>query len=120
MREQGKWDQASDECLKWLFDEPFSSRPARIGSYIGISLTNDHNYAEMCVRAGLQADSNDSILRNNLAVILAYQEKNLEAIEEFGRIKMIFDSAFPAVKRSMMIIYGLPVSNCRLFYPISL
>ena len=94
--EQGKWDQASNECMNWLLDEPFSSRPARVGSFIGISLTNDHIYAEMCVRAGLQADPDDPTLLNNLVVILAYQGKLLEAVEEFRRIALTFDSTFPS------------------------
>ncbi len=118
--EQGKWKQAGDECMNWLLDEPFSSRPARVGSLIGISLTNDPVYAEMCVRAGLQADPDDSILLNNLAVILAYQGKLLEAVEEFRRIALIFDSVFPSyiylATAGLLQFRMVDIGEGRLFY----
>jgi len=82
--EEGRWDDARVECRQWLNDEPFSSRPASLGSYIGVSLTTDYSFAEACARAGLQADPNDATLQNNLTVALAYQGKLDDAIETFA------------------------------------
>lgn len=94
--EQGRWNDARNECEMWLTDEPYSSRPATVGSYIGISLTNDFAFAETCARAGLTADPNEEILRNNLTVALAYQGKLEEAITEFNKIATPLNSDFPA------------------------
>lgn len=84
--EQSLWEQAQSECDLWLTDEPYSSRPATLGSYIGISLTNDFPFAERCARTGLTADSEEETLRNNLTVALAYQGKLDDALTEFSKI----------------------------------
>ena len=93
--ETSRWEQARIECFNWLYDEPFSSRPAQVGSYIGVSLTSDHAFAEASARAGLCADPIDALLRNNLTVALAYQGKIAEAIEHFARIKLPLPGYFP-------------------------
>lgn len=94
--EEAKWDEARRQCIEWLYDEPFSSRPAQVGSYIGVSLTADPAFAEACARAGLQSDPEDSTLRNNLAVALAYQGEVEEAIEHYRRIKLPLEAHFPS------------------------
>ena len=93
--EQGRWDEARSECELWLTDEPYSSRPAIFGSYVGISLTNDFVFAEKCSRAGLTADPREETLRNNLTVALAYQGRLEEALEEFNKITTPLSSEFP-------------------------
>lgn len=93
--EQARWNDARIECEMWLTDEPYSSRPATLGSYIGISLTDDFAFAEICARAGLMADPNEETLRNNLAVSLAYQGKMEKAIAEFNKITMPLNNDLP-------------------------
>ena len=93
--EEGRWTDARTECDMWLTDEPYSSRPAAAGSYIGIALINDFFFAETCARSGLRADPSGETLRNNLAVALAYQGKLDEAIQEFKKI-MPSPSELPA------------------------
>ena len=86
--EEGRWADARDECGKWLTDEQYSSRPATVGSYLGIALTNDFGFAETCAREGLRADPSGETLRNNLTVALAYQGKMDEAVQEFNKITL--------------------------------
>ena len=92
--ETRRWNDARMECFNWLHDEPFSSRPAQLGSYIGVSLTIDHDFAEASARAGIRADPNNTSLRNNLAVALAYQGKLDEAIEHFAKIALPLPTNF--------------------------
>ena len=80
------WTAAKQHCVSWIGDEPFSSRPATLGSYIGISLIRDSEFSERCARVGLLADPTDTSLLNNLAVALAYQDRIEEATKEFSKI----------------------------------
>ena len=93
--EEGRWADARMECEMWLTDEPYSSRPAIVGSYVGISLTNDFAFAEACARAGLRADPSEETLQNNLTVALAYQGQLDEAIQQFKRITMPLSVELP-------------------------
>ena len=94
--QESRWQDARKECLNWLYDEPFSSHPAQVGSYIGVSMTSDPKFAEASAKAGLTADPRDASLRNNLAIALAYQGKTLEAITEFRKIELPLPSDYPA------------------------
>ncbi len=90
------WSGAVNECQAWLWDEPFSSRPAILGSYIGVSLMPDYRFAEGCARVGLLADPSNQTLRNNLAVSLAYQGRLSDAQKAFEQIKPHPSDAYPA------------------------
>lgn len=94
--EEGRWEDAHFECLRWLNDEPYSSRPATVGSYIGLSLTTDHTFAKACAQAGLQAEPKDATLRNNLTVALAYEGKLEDAIKQFEKISKPLRPDLPA------------------------
>ena len=52
--DDGVWSKASQYCTQWVQDEPFSSRPAVLGSYIGISLVAEPRFSEECARVGLR------------------------------------------------------------------
>jgi tetratricopeptide (TPR) repeat protein len=94
--QESRWQDARLECLNWLYDEPFSGQPAQVGSYIGLSVTSDSEFAEASAKAGLTADPTDASLLNNLAVALAYQGRTLEAITEFRKITPPLPTGFPA------------------------
>lgn len=95
MLQNQNWEQASEYCKKWLCDEPFSSRPARVGSCLGLSVLGDLQYAEVWARIGLMSDPDDNTLLNNLTVCLAYQNRIEEAIDAFKRIGMSDDEGLP-------------------------
>ena len=91
-----QWEQAQAQCFDWLCDEPFSSRPAQLGSYIGVSLTGDPNFAIPCAQAGLQAEPRNSMLNNNIAIAFAYQHDLPSAINHFGKIETPLPHDFPS------------------------
>jgi tetratricopeptide (TPR) repeat protein len=93
--EDGAWSTATQYCSQWVQDEPFSSRPAILGSYIGISLVADPSFSEACARVGLQADSEDQTLLNNLTVALAYQGKVDDADATFRKITGELSEHYP-------------------------
>jgi len=86
---------ALGESHGWLLDEPYSSRPAVIGSFIGVTLTEDYAFGAACARVGIQADPTSRTLRNNLAVALAYLGEQAEAEQQYGLILRRFDNEFP-------------------------
>ena len=75
-----------DECGKWLLDEPYSSHPAKLGTFIDLSLVGDYKFTETCAQIGLQAEPQNRTLRNNLTVALALQDRLEEAEREFAQI----------------------------------
>jgi tetratricopeptide (TPR) repeat protein len=65
------WHAAVSNSEQWLKDEPFSSRPATLGSYWAAVALQDFKRSERIARYGLQAEPTDPLLINNLAVALA-------------------------------------------------
>ena len=102
---KGSWDDAGLKCGEWLFDEPYSSRPALVGSCIGISLTAQFKFAVLCAQVGLQAEPKNVHLRNNIAVAMAYDGDMTKAIENFNKIDPPKDPKFP--KHVLVATYGL-------------
>lgn len=70
---------ALDSCDSWLGDEPFSHKPAELGSFVAVVSGQDLPRGESFARRGLQANPGRSVLINNLAVALAQQGKTSEA-----------------------------------------
>ena len=85
---EGNWESARSECLNWLNYEPFSCKPAEVGSYIGISLINNFKFAELCAKVGIKAHSDSPKLLNNLTIALACQDKREEAKKYFNKINI--------------------------------
>lgn len=77
-RQARNWPDALQACAAWLTDEPFSIRPALIGSYIGFR-PESYVMAEQFASAGLRCDPTNVGLLNNRAVARAYQGKIKEA-----------------------------------------
>jgi len=84
---EGRWSEAIKSCEAWLLDEPFSSRPAALGSYLASVAAHDYRLAEQLARRGLTANPDDPLLINNLVVALANQGRVEEAEGEFRRIQ---------------------------------
>ncbi|MDP1997160.1 MAG: hypothetical protein Q8J90_08160 [Gallionella sp.] len=77
-RQAHDWQNALQTCASWLADEPFSIRPALMGSYLGFR-PEHAAMAEQFATAGLRCDSANSHLLNNRAVARVYQGKINEA-----------------------------------------
>lgn len=82
------WKEAVRSCELWLGDEPFSSRPAQMGSYLAAVALEDFERAEQLAALGLLANPEDEMLLNNLAVFLAnrgFVGKGWEAFRKINR-----------------------------------
>lgn len=82
----GQWGDALVFCRQWLMEEPFSSWPAQMGSYLAVVGLDDFRAAETFVRQGLLANPGDPMLINNLVVALADQGRLDDAEKEFRKI----------------------------------
>lgn len=83
----GQWKVALQESNNWLLDEPFSAKPAALGSYIAATILEDYARAVVILKEGLLANPEEPILRNNLAFVLASQSKPTEAEEQIACIR---------------------------------
>lgn len=79
--EHGRWDIAQKFVSQWASDEPFSVRPFQMGSFLGLTVNEDLQFATEITRAGLTANPTDLMMRNNLVVAEALQG-NLKAAHE--------------------------------------
>lgn len=83
-----RWKEAVTDAIRWLNDQPFSSRPAILGSYIGAITLNDDQLSGSIAKYGLVANPHDPVLQNNLACALARTGKPDKAAELLGRIRL--------------------------------
>lgn len=81
-----KWDQAVTATESWLNDEPFSGRPAILGSFLAGAAQEDFAKAERIARTGLTANANEPTLINNLAFAQACSGSPQEAIRTLSRL----------------------------------
>ncbi len=69
----GNWEQSVGQCRQWLNDQPFSSRPYGLGSYVAGTALQDYDACKNFCEQGMLANPADFTLLNNLA----YAEINL-------------------------------------------
>jgi Flp pilus assembly protein TadD len=92
---EARWQDALAQASEWEIDEPFSSRPAVAGSFIASALLGDHDRAARFAEAGLLADSEDQLLRNNYVVALVRAGKIEKANTEFKKIQRPLQPGYP-------------------------
>jgi len=80
------WERALTESKRWFADQPFSSRPAIMATYIASTPLGRHRDAVEIAQVALRANPQDTVLLNNLAFSLASMEDVTEATRVFGRI----------------------------------
>ena len=86
-----RWAKALHEAEEWLRDQPFSTGPALLSSYIASTSLEDFERGESLALEGLQANPRDALLLNNLAFAQASAGKLEEAIRTIGRIESTAD-----------------------------
>lgn len=69
----GEWAESLDQSLKWLSDQPFSSRPAQLASYIASSILENYDKAVEILDKARKPNPRDPGLLNNLAFAYASQ-----------------------------------------------
>jgi len=84
-----KWKSSLQESLEWLEDEPFSSRPATLASFLAGSIFEDYNRSSDIADQGLVANPDDPGLLNNLAFGLANAGRVEEADHYLGRLRAL-------------------------------
>lgn len=82
---QGDWNEALANSVKWLDDQPFSSRPVILSSYLASTVLDDHKEAEGILLRGLVANPSDPTLLNNLAFSYASMGRIGEAEKALAR-----------------------------------
>ena len=83
----GEWRRVLQESWKWLYDQPFSSRPAIFGSFAASVGLEDYEQSERIARVGLSANPNNFMLLNNLAFALAHGPNMGDAKDKFDGIE---------------------------------
>jgi tetratricopeptide (TPR) repeat protein len=78
----GDWNSVRENTLRWLRDQPFSSRPAGLLSYIYSEILDNYADAEKILRVSLKSNPGDRLLTNNLVYVLI----NLGRLDEADRI----------------------------------
>ena len=84
---QGQWEKAINECKRWHFDQPFSSRPSTHGSYVSAIALEDYATSEWFAKKGLIANRSDFTLLNNLAFACINQDNMEGAQKALSRVK---------------------------------
>jgi tetratricopeptide (TPR) repeat protein len=82
------WEGAFIAALKWVTDQPFSSEPIRLASYLASTVFEDFARAEDLLKFGLVASPDDQRLCLGLAFCYASTGKRQEAYSELSRIKL--------------------------------
>ena len=89
--QKSEWNEAVEQCKLWHFDQPFSSRPNTLGSYIAAVALEDYDTSEELAERGLMANPTDFTLLNNLAfarINLEDIEGAREALSRVSRLKL--------------------------------
>ena len=80
--EEGNWEQSVEQCRQWSYDQPFSSRPYGLGSYVAGTALEDYDECKSFCERGLVANPRDFMLLNNLA----FAEINLGNLEKAQKL----------------------------------
>lgn len=88
----GRWHEVISATTSWQNIEPFSVRPAVMGSFVAMAHLGDGRIGEKFSRLGLIANKGAAVLHNNLAVALAIQGRTDEARAEASNIKPAAES----------------------------
>ena len=89
--QKSQWERAVEQCKRWQFDQPFSSRPSVHGSYVSAIALEDYETSEWFARQGLTANSSHFLLWNNLAFALINRGKvegAKKALSKAGRLHL--------------------------------
>ena len=83
------WENALRESQEWQDDEPYSSRPPALGSYVAATILQDYATAIRMTRLGLTANPSDPLLMNNLIYSLICAGELGEASQRMERFKEV-------------------------------
>lgn len=85
-RRSKEWQKMMTMCLHWQRDEPYSTRPASMGSHIALTLRENVEEACQLLSLANQSNPNDLMLKNNLAFAYAISGEIEKAQKEFATV----------------------------------
>ena len=101
----GGWEVASAAAWQWLADEPFSSRPARFGSYLSAVVLARYPEAIQFSEIALRAKPRQFGLLNNIAFSYASNNDPVQAKHYLERVQV--DGLKPRERIVLTGTYGL-------------
>jgi predicted Zn-dependent protease len=81
--ENKAYDKALQNSMDWINDEPYSTRPVKLASYISSIFLKDNDNGIELLKEGLRANPDDLMLNNNLVYFLVRGNFMEEAIKIF-------------------------------------
>lgn len=117
---QANWKDSAFACQQWCMDEPFSSRPSLLGSFLACAILENPELSERFADRGLQANPSHPILLNNKAVALADSGRVLEGWKIFKSIHcppndLFCQATLNATKGLFYFRFGQPKEG-RVYY----
>jgi tetratricopeptide (TPR) repeat protein len=97
---QGQWELALEAAQCWLADQPFSSRPAVMASYLSSSMLERYRQSIEILRRSLIANPRNPELTNNLAFAMANDGNVDEAAGILSTIDVAQVSGLPTITLS--------------------
>ncbi|MCY4428143.1 MAG: tetratricopeptide repeat protein [Halieaceae bacterium] len=115
-----QWEQVITECRKWQFDQPFSSWPGILGSYVAAVALEDYETSLQFARRGVMANRLDFTLLNNMAFALGNLGRLDEARKELSKARGLASSSEDEVvlqaTRGLLAFRGGDIEEGRRFY----
>ena len=84
--ESGHFSDAYNNSVAWLIDEPFSTRPVRLGSFVASVALEDFDASIRVARAGAAANPTDQAVKNSLIYALIMAGRLEEAEKELATV----------------------------------
>ncbi|MEW6422213.1 MAG: hypothetical protein AB1511_10895 [Deinococcota bacterium] len=113
------FEESQGLFAEWLRDEPFSSRPALLASYLADMLNPSSEQAIEMALIGVQADGHDVMLRNNLAFYLGsagrLKDAKIHLAVATARVESGEEAAVKATQGLIAFREGDPVQGERLY-----
>ena len=81
-----QWQDVVSNSKRWFGDQPFSRRPAGLGSFVATTALQDHSTGRWFAAMGLRANPGDFTLLNNLAFACLQLGKIREAEDALQKI----------------------------------
>lgn len=115
-----EWDDAVWNARQWLSDQPFSSRPVGVVSYLYSTILERYEEALRVLKLGLLSNPGDRGLVNNLAFALINLDRLADAESELGKINPtavddLSKITLVATRGLLLFRKGFPVQGRNLY-----
>ena len=109
----GDYKSACKSAIRWLNDEPYSTRPVRLASYISTIFLGNNSQSIEILKHGLKANRTDLKLLNSLCYNLLLEDDISEAEKYLGKYKNSVITSEP-VETKIAIVATTGLYNFRI------